>query len=170
MGVSRPIEWVVYPGAGLGALVFGVHQHEVARYLGKPEEVDTSKIGNDDTIAWYYWDLGVSAHFDGEDGFRLGTLDIEREDAKLFGRRLIGCTDRRVREVLDPLALGATEWEEYTHANHISLLTYTDQQLYFYFHNGLLHNIQWTPRFGADDQYIWPSRENEPAQSDSDHS
>ena len=58
--------------------------------------------------------------------------------------------------------LGATESEEYTHAKHISLLVYTDQQLYFYFHNGLLDNIQWTPRFGADDQYTWPTRKNEP--------
>jgi hypothetical protein len=170
MGFQRPVEWVIRPGLGLGVLAFGALQHEVARYLGKPEEVCADKIGGRDTIAWYYWELGVTAHFDGEDDFRLGTLDVERDDATLFGRRLIGCTEHRIRELLDPHALGATEFHGVTPGNSIPLLAYTDQQLYLYFHNGLLNNIQWTPRIGADDRFIWPPRVDAPVGSDSDSS
>jgi hypothetical protein len=45
------MEWVIRPGLGLGALTFGAQQHEVARHLGKPEEVCPDKIGDDDTVA-----------------------------------------------------------------------------------------------------------------------
>ena len=38
-------------------------------YLGDPEDVSEDLLGPDPSVAWYYWDLGVSAHFSGEDGF-----------------------------------------------------------------------------------------------------
>jgi hypothetical protein len=100
----------------------------------------------------------------------LGALDIEREDAKLFGRRLIGCTERRVREVLGPLALGATELHPASREYSQTLLAYTDQRLYLYFHNGLLDTIQWTSLIDTGGHFIWPPRVDAPATSDSGRS
>ncbi len=90
--MSSPFDrrWVVRPGLGLRDLPFGSSFDDVKYELGEPEDVSEDLLGVYPTIAWYFWDLGLSAHFDAEDDFRLGSFQIEREDADLFGHRLIG--------------------------------------------------------------------------------
>lgn len=162
MSSDRLTEWVIRPGLGLGDLLFGASRYGTIRYLGEPEEVSDYPLGADRTIAWYYWKLGVSAHFDGEDGFRLGTLDIERHDAELFGLRLIGRKRKRVQSLLAPFSLGPADSEEMSHDTSISSLTYSEQSLTLWFHGERLHNIQWNYHFGADDQPMWPPQPDAP--------
>src|SRR4051794_37191388 len=97
MQTSAPTLWIIRPGVGLGDLRFGMFREDVQRYLGEPEDIKEHPIGSDLDIAWYYWDLGVSAHFGRDDNFRLDTLDVERADAELLGHRLIGLPVEHVR-------------------------------------------------------------------------
>src|ERR1051325_7844020 len=118
--------WVLRPGVGLGGLVFGAARDDVYLYLGNPEDVSEDLLGPDPRVAWYYWKLGIGAHFSGVEGFRLGTLQVERADAELFSRRLIGRPEESVRAVLTSFGLGEFEYEVMEFADHptLSLLSY----------------------------------------------
>jgi hypothetical protein len=150
--------WVVRPGMGLDDLLFGSSLDDVRYDLGEPEDVSEDLLGLAPTIAWYYWDLGVSAHFDAEDDFRLGTLQIEREDAELFGHSLIGMRESEARAILGRLGLGPAEFEVMRFSDFPTMghLIYADEGLNFWFKHGRLESIQWGYRIGPDDQVCWP--------------
>jgi hypothetical protein len=153
-----PMQWIVRPGIGLGDLRFGSEREEVRLLLGNPEDISERPLGYDKSIAWYYWELGVSAHFCGEDGFRLGTLQVERQDAELFEHRLIGLLEHEVREILGRMSLGAAKYEvmEFSDFPTKCRLVYQDQGLNFWFKHNRLEAIQWGYLFGANDEVLWP--------------
>lgn len=153
-----PAMWLVRPGIGMGDLLFGSSREDVSRHLGEPEDVSEDLLGVAPSIAWYYWQLGVSAHFDGEDDFRLGALQLERQDAALFGHQLIGLPEEDVRQVLERLSLGPAEYEvmEFSDFPTMCLLRYEDHMLTFWFKHGRLESIHWEPIIGPDDQVRWP--------------
>ena len=150
--------WVILPGIGLDEIRFGSLQEDVRLLLGSPEDISEHTVGYDLSIAWYYWQLGVSAHFGGEDDFRLGTLQIERKDAELFGCQLIGLFEQEVRQILEQRNLGPTKYEvmEFTDFPTKCRLVYQDQGLTFWFKHSRLEAIQWGYLFGPNDEILWP--------------
>jgi hypothetical protein len=160
MQAASTTDWVIRPGIGLGDLAFGASQDDVRQFLGEPDDVAEDLLGASASIAWYYWSLGVSAHFDGEDGFRLGTLHVERPDAELFGTKLIDLPEEQVRATLDSHDLGEGEYQIMEFSDHPTLcwLRYESRMLNFWFKQGRLESIQWNHLIGADDQVIWPDQ------------
>jgi hypothetical protein len=152
------MRWIIRPGIGLGELLFGSSREVVQSQLGEPERVEEALLTVDPRITWFYWEQGVSVQFDGEDGFRLGTLQTDREDAELYGHRLIGHPEDHVRSVLGQLSLGSAGFEVMRFSDHPSLgwLRYDERGLSFWFKNGRLDSVQWNPLIGPDDVFLWP--------------
>jgi hypothetical protein len=152
------MDWAVRPGIGLGELLFGVSRDVVRGHLGEPDEVDEDYLCPCPEVRWHYEDLGLTASFDGEEGFRLWSLRVTSEEAGLFGHRLIGCPEGRVRSVLGRMGLGPVEEELLEFSDHPSLgwLRYPDRGLDFWFQEGRLDSIQWNPLIGSGDEFLWP--------------
>ena len=58
--------------------------------------------------------------------------------------------------------LGPAEFEGMEFSDFASLgwLRYNDQGLNFWFESGQLDSIQWNPRIGPDDEFLWPESED----------
>jgi hypothetical protein len=157
MNDAPAIRWLIRPGVGLDDLLFGSSLEEVQLYLGEPEDRNESLLGVDPSVAWYYWNLGVTAYFYGEDGFRFGAMQVERADVELFGRRWIGLPEMEVRMALAALC-GEGQYEVMESADHPTLhwLRYEAHGLDFWFKVGRLNSIQWGYLLGPDEEPCWP--------------
>ena len=63
-------------GKGLEDLPFGASQGGVEAVLGKPEEVDEMDLKGEQSVAWHYWELGISLNFDESLDFKLSSIDV----------------------------------------------------------------------------------------------
>ena len=61
-------------GKGLADLPFGATRDEVSAIFGEPEEVDQIDLGDEESIAWHYWNLGISLNFDESENYQLCTM------------------------------------------------------------------------------------------------
>ena len=145
-------------GVGLGELKFGASRDDVRLYLGDPEDVNEDLLSFDPSIAWYYWEAGLSAHFDGEDDFRLGTIQIEREDAELLGMRMIGRPRHEALAMLAPYDLGPVEEEgmESAESPTMRVMRWDEQNLDLWFDDGKVDAIQWGCFIDQADRIVWP--------------
>jgi len=152
------MRWIIRPGIGLSDLLFGSSRDVVRSRLGEPEDVDEDLLGADPTVTWHYEEIGLTAQFVGEEDFRLLSLQTVREDAELCGHRLVGRPEIRVRSLLGQMGFGPALFELLEFSDHPSLgwLRYDEHMLGFWFEGGRLESIDWYPRIGQDDEYIWP--------------
>jgi len=77
-------------GKGLDDLPFGASQAEVEAVLGKAEETDELDMRGERSVAWHYWEIGLSLNFDEGQEFRLSSIDVAAPEVELFGEVLIG--------------------------------------------------------------------------------
>lgn len=124
-------------GKGLDDLPFGATQEEVKAVLGPPEETDEVDLVDEKSIAWHYWDLGVSLNFDESEGYKLCTIEVASPEVTLFGECLIGKSRAEVKAFLDQQKIGESE-DEVHHG-----LVYPDVSLSLWFNGGDLSEIQW---------------------------
>jgi hypothetical protein len=158
MPTGSGIDWVIRPGIGLGDLLFGSSREDVWLQLGEPENVEEDLL-NTGLISWYYWNLGVNAYFSEDADFRLDSLLVERADAELFGRRLIGKPEKEARAVIGSFDLGRGEEDVLEFSDHPALwtLSFPDRGLQFLFTQGCLEWMQCSCVIGPDDEFCWPS-------------
>lgn len=124
-------------GKGLDDLPFGATQEEVRAVLGEPEEVDEIDLVDEQSIAWHYWDLGVSLNFDESEGYALCTIEVASPEVSLFGKQLIGMPRAEVKAFLDKQGIGPSEDEVHNG------LVYPEVNLSLWFNGGDLSEIQW---------------------------
>ncbi len=90
--MSKPTE--IIPGVGLGELIFGSSFQETRAILGDPDDIGRSEEEDEDSgeisisEMWTYGSLGVTAHFDEDDDFKLGMLSVNVPQYKLEGLSL----------------------------------------------------------------------------------
>lgn len=143
------------PGLGLGELRFGASRDEVEAYLGAPEEIDEYELGDSKTVAWYYRDRGISAHFEEDEEYRLGALQVDNPEVTLSGQRFIGVPEAEM--VLFLGAMGAGEVTTDADPDYRSIAA-DDLWLTFYIEKGCVISVQWGPLIDENDEFIWPKR------------
>ncbi|GAA5494579.1 hypothetical protein SAMN02745181_3143 [Rubritalea squalenifaciens DSM 18772] len=124
-------------GKGLDDLPFGLTQDQVKEVLGDPEERDQVDLGDEMSIAWHYWDLGISLNFDESENYGLTSIDVASPEVTLFGKALIGMTREEVKDFLDSQSIGQSVDEVHNG------LVYPDVELSLWFSGGELSEIQW---------------------------
>lgn len=124
-------------GKGLDDLPFGATQEQVEAVLGKPEETDELDLKGEKSIAWHFWELGISVNFDESQDFRLSSIDVASPEVLLFDEPLIGKTEAEVKAFLADKKIGEPEPEVQRGLN------YNDANLSLWFNGGELEEIQW---------------------------
>ena len=124
-------------GKGLDDLPFGAIQADVEAVLGKAEETDELDMRGEKSIAWHYWELGISLNFDEGQEFRLSSIDVAAPEVEIFGEALIGRSREDVKEFLAKQNIGESVDEVQRG------LIYPDANLSLWFNGGDLEEIQW---------------------------
>ena len=124
-------------GKGLDDLPFGANQDQVEAILGKPAEKDELDMRGEKSIAWHYWDMGLSLNFDESHDYRLSSMDVASPEVELFGVAMIGKSREWVQEFLDKQSIGESQDEVQRG------LLYPDANLSLWFNGGELEEIQW---------------------------
>lgn len=124
-------------GKGLDDLPFGASQDQIEAILGKPAEKDELDMRGEKSIAWHYWDMGLSLNFDESHDYRLSSMDVASPEVELFGVAMIGKSREWVKEFLDKQSIGESQDEVQRG------LLYPDANLSLWFNGGELEEIQW---------------------------
>ncbi|MGJ8655288.1 MAG: hypothetical protein ACSHX6_02470 [Akkermansiaceae bacterium] len=134
--MSKKVQTIIL-GKGLDDLPFGASQGEVEAVLGKAEETDELDMRGEKSIAWHYWEIGLSLNFDEGQEFRLSSIDVAAPEVELFGEALMGRSKECVKQFLDEQDIGESEDEVQRG------LIYPDANLSLWFNGGDLEEIQW---------------------------
>lgn len=125
-------------GKGLDDLPFGATREEVEGVLGKPEETDEVDLGDEMSIAWHYWDLGLSLNFDESENYELCTIEVASPEVTLFDKQIIGMKHDEVKEFLDSQGIGESKPETSRG------LAYETVELTLWFNGGDVSEVQWS--------------------------
>lgn len=151
----------IKPLTGLGMLRFGMTRDEVRSLLGEPEDIDEySFSGTPDDLSesWHYDNMDLSMSFDAEDDWRLITLAVSSDDYQLEDFALVGKTKKELAQIL--AYIGYTDVKEENESTldipgH-ELVSEHTYFINFWLEDGVVKEIQWSPRFNDDDEVEWP--------------
>lgn len=148
-------------GYGLGNLKFGMTKYEVKLMLGEPSYIDEyshSDSDNDLTESWQYDELELSISFDEEEGWKLTMMSVNSNFYEFEGKSLIGKSEKDILADLASLNIEDTYLEDVSERdgeNH-KVIEIDDKSINFWFIDGVLDEIQWSPLFIDDDTIKWP--------------
>lgn len=134
--MSKKVQTILL-GKGLDDLPFGAGQAEVESVLGKAEETDEFDMRGEKSVAWHYWEMGLSLNFDESQDYRLSSIDVAAPEVELFGEALMGRSRESVKQFLDDQDIGESEDEVQRG------LAYPKANLSLWFNGGDLEEIQW---------------------------
>ena len=145
-------------GFGLGNLKFGMTKAEVKLILGEPSYIDKyshSDSANDLTESWQYDEFEISISFDEEEAWKLTMISVNSGFYEFKGKSLIGKSEK---DVLAHLNIEDTYLEDVSERdgeNH-KVIEIDEKSINFWFIDGVLDEIQWSPLFIDDDTIKWP--------------
>ena len=151
----------IKPGIGLGEIKFGMTRKQIKAILGEPEEIEKfsySNIEEDLTESWEYYGLALTLGFDEEDNWRLGMISVSSSFYTLLEKELIGLNQKAVIDFIKNNKLGEVKIEDLSsveNPNHI-LIDTQDRMMNFWFDDGILGEIQWSPEYIDDNTIEWP--------------
>jgi len=151
----------IKPGYGLGVLKFGMSRAEVKLLLGDPSFIDKyshSDSKNDLTESWDYDELNLSLSFDEEEKWKLMMISVASDFYELKNENLIGLGEEKIinkLKVLNFQNLDLEDCSERDDENH-KVIEVEDESINFWFNDGVLDEIQWSPFFINDDTIKWP--------------
>lgn len=145
-------------GVGLGVLKFGMTRTEVKLILGEPSFIDKyshSESDNDLTESWEYDDLKLSLSFDEEESWKVTMMSVNSNFYEFEGKSLIGKSEK---DILTSLNINDSYLEDVSERdgeNH-KVIEIEEKSINFWFIDGVLDEIQWSPLFIDDDTINWP--------------
>jgi hypothetical protein len=151
----------IKPGYGLGVLKFGMKRSEVKLLLGEPSFIDNyshSDSTKDLTESWEYDDLDVSLSFDEEEQWKLTMISVSSNFYELEEKSLIGKSEVETLKELadfDDEELYLEDCSEVAGEDH-KVVEVENKSINFWFIDGVLDEIQWSPFFIDDDTIDWP--------------
>ncbi len=149
--------YTVNPRVGLNDIKLGMLRNDVKSILGEPEEVAPSAQGEDESIAWYYWEEGLCFNFDSEYDFRLTTIEVANSNTYLSGVNVIGLSVEEARTSLRSAGIDNLHFSDESSDNcNWGLLAHENEHLNLWFEDGVLESIQIGVYINGEDQECWP--------------
>lgn len=152
-------------GSGLGNLQFGMTREAFKSIMGEPDEVEvieSEDFPEDQSEAWHYDEVELSASFDKLEDWRLTSLAVSSPDYTFEGIDLIGLSQQEVMEQVEMMELGDVSIEELSEdeGNSQQIATLLDVSLNLWFDNGILSEIQWGPYWDEEEEeLVWPGED-----------
>lgn len=103
----------IKPNIGFGDILFGSEMAPFIKKLGEPEEVENFDDDEElNTTLLHYWDSGFSVFFVGLSNQTLAGIEVDNENAILFGEKLIGKSENDIINLMEKN--GHSEYETET--------------------------------------------------------
>lgn len=148
-------------GTGLGIIKFGMNRNEIRDLLGEPDEIEAfsyTESDSDLTESWHYDEMEVSLGFDEVDDWRLVTLSITSGFYEFHGQKIIGKSKDEILALLNSMQIKDLNVEGFsTPENTTHEVVASDSlSMNFWFDEGVLAEIQWSPFINEDETVKWP--------------
>lgn len=146
-------------GKGIGNVLLGMKKEQVEEILGQPDDME--KIDYDDgenSLTYYYYDLAVDLTFESDDDDCLSFISIENEDFSIEGKIKVGQTKEAVLAACKELSYSEPEIEDISSEDipNQELIALDNENVNFWFTDGILDEIQIGPFWKDDETPIWP--------------
>lgn len=133
---------------GLNQLTFGATTSEANDRFGEPSEIEVLEKDTEDdpdTELWYYDDQSFSLFFEGDPDMVLTSIEINNQEATLFGKRIFELTEDQIIALMKDNGFSEmyTEDEEWGE----KLLSFEDALIDFYFEDEKLVTVNWSAAF-----------------------
>lgn len=139
-------------GIGLDNLVFGMSQDDVKSILGEPNKIDNDKYVSGSR--YYYNSKMITIRFDGDEDFKLFSIEVFNDEVIFFGQKVIGNFKKDIEKLLRDNGYSDFEYEDY-----VSFDTLFCDEIYstFNFEFDRLRSIEFSPLFIDDNVIAWPN-------------
>jgi hypothetical protein len=155
----------INPHVGIGAIRFGMTRDEVNKILGEPDETELFSLEEEDeelTETWHYDELEISMSFEEDLDFRLTTIATSSDDCLLLNKNVVGMSEGELKSFLESQNFGTIEEEDIEEDSDdedgffdFTTLKVEDKDIYFWFDNGVLSEVQFGARFTEDGIPVW---------------
>ena len=150
----------ITPGTGLGDIKFGMLREQVEKILGKPDhqEISMYEDENEKLDAWVYNDLSLDLSFEEAEDWRLVIISVSSDQYLLNGKSLIGLEMEELLDELNDEQIEDLEIEDLSskEAPDQKLISSEEHGINFWVNDGILEEIQWSPRIAEDNTIVWP--------------
>lgn len=110
-------------------------------------------MAGDITFAWYYWDKGITAHFDECDNYRLGMLQVSNPEFVVNNKHFIGMPQQELLEILTTSSWGKIDIDADPDWPSI---TAGDWGLTFILNEHIVESLQLSTLMDDNEEEIWP--------------
>ena len=127
---------------GFGDISFGMTTDAISKMLGEPEEIESfDDDGDFKTTILNYWELGLSAFFEGIHNSVLSCLETDIPDSTLFGVHVFDLEEDEVISLMKQHGFEVAETE--VDQDGEKRISYDDALIDFFFHEGDLVAVNW---------------------------
>jgi hypothetical protein len=145
----------IKPMKGLGELVFGMKAEEVQKLLGEAEETEEIDEEEVKTLIWHYWTKGFSVFFDEDQNNRLSSIEIDNEEATLWGKRIFQMDEKTLVDLFKEKGFKELDIEDHEWGER--RVSFDDAIVDLYFENGELTGINYGVFLNEMEIAIWPN-------------
>ena len=132
----------IKPKDGFGEIKFGITSDHLVSLLGEAEEIETFEDDDEfNTTILNYWELGLSAFFEGTENSVLSCLETDIPDATLYGKRVFDLDESQIISLMEEHGFEVAETEEDPSGER--RISYDDALIDFFFHEGELIAVNW---------------------------
>jgi hypothetical protein len=132
----------IKPKEGLGRLKFGATMADAESCFGAAEEVEELEgEGDYKATVWHYWERGFSLFFDEGARKAFTCVEIDNEDAELWGLRVFDMKESEIITLFEEK--GFKEMEAEVHEWGEKRISFDDALVDLYFENGKLVSINY---------------------------
>ncbi|MFZ1750241.1 MAG: hypothetical protein WAU01_08625 [Saprospiraceae bacterium] len=153
----------IIPGAGLGALKFGMTRDDVKKLVGKPDEVENlpgfEEEVNDELESWHYDEHEFSLVFDADYDWRLVSIAVSDPYFTFHGKNIVGMDKQETLDLLTNLGIEISNEEDLSDDENpnLELIESEDAGLMIWFADEEVIEIQILPDVEEDGEtLIWP--------------
>lgn len=132
----------IKPKDGFGEIKFGIPTDKLVSILGEAEEIETFEDDDEfNTTILNYWEIGVSAFFEGTENSVLSCLETDIPDATLYGKKVFDLDESQIITLMEEHGYDVAESEEDPSGER--RISYDDALIDFFFHEGELIAVNW---------------------------
>lgn len=132
----------IKPREGIGKLRFGATMKDAEIQFGPAEEVEHLEgEGDYKAVVWHYWDLGFSLFFDESDKQTFTCVEIDNEEAMLWGKRVFEMNEEEIVRFFKEK--GYRDLDSEVHEWGEKRVSFDDAVVDLYFENGQLVSINY---------------------------
>jgi hypothetical protein len=133
---------VIKPKEGFGELQFGKPTDQIISFLGEPEEIESFEDDDEfNTTILNYWEIGVSAFFEGIENSVLSCFETDIPEATLYGKEVFKLDEPQIIALMKAEGFEVAETEEDPTGER--RISYDDALIDFFFHEGELIAVNW---------------------------